>query len=123
MPFVSMEADRIGGRDFEALIGDTVDPGARLRVGVFDAPFSVLRLVADGSRVVDQVEVFTPTFVHELEVPKDVSWVRAELFARPEDTIGGPCKLRPRTATYCEDRIGMLALASPIYVSRESTTR
>ena len=117
MPFVSIEADRAGRARFEALMGDEVAPGDPVRVGVFDAPFSVLRLVADGSRVVDQIEVFTPTFVHEFTAPEDVSWIRAELFADPKDTIGGPCKLDPDVATYCDDRIGMLALTSPIYVS------
>lgn len=118
MPFVSIEGDRPGGDTFEALVGDVVAPGDRIRVGVFDAPFSVLRLVGDGSRVLDRVEVFTPTFVHELTVPEGVSWIRAELFARPEDTVGGPCRLDPSVATYCDDRIGMLALTSPIYVSK-----
>ena len=118
VPFVSIEGDRPGGTVFEATLGDVVDQGDRLRVGVFDGPFSVLRLVADGSRVLDQIEVFTPTFVHEFIVPDDVSWIRAELFADPKDTIGGPCRLDPDVATYCDDRIGMLAMTSPIYVSR-----
>ena len=118
MPFVSIEGDRPGGDGFEALMGEAVAPGDRIRVGVFDAPFSVLRLVGDGSRVLDQVEVFTPTFVHEFAVPEGVTWIRAELFAQPEDTVGGTCRLAPDVATYCDDRIGMLALTSPIYVSK-----
>ena len=117
MPFLSIEADRPGGKEYEALLGDVVGRGERLRIGVFDAPFSVLRLVGDGSRVLDRVEIFTPTFVHEFVPPKGVSWVRAELFAEPKDTVGGTCKLSPDVATYCNDRIGMLALSSPIYVS------
>ena len=118
MPFVSIEADRRGGKDYEALLGDVIAPGDRIRVGVFDAPFSVLRLVSDRSEILDEVEVFTPTFVHEFTAPEGVSWIRAELFAQPEDTIGGNCKLDPAVATYCDDRIGMLALTSPIYVSK-----
>ena len=115
-PFVSIEADARGGERFEALLGDTIAPGDRVRVGVFDAPFSVLRIVADGSRILDQVEVFSPTFVHSFEAPDDVSWLRAEVYARPEDTVGGPCELDPEIATYCGNRIGMLALTSAIYV-------
>lgn len=121
MPFVSIEADRAGGEVFEAQLGDVVAPGDRIRVGVFDAPFSVLRLVSDGSGVLDQVEIFTPTFVHEFTAPEGASWVRAELFAQPEDTIGGNCKLEPDLATYCDDRIGMLALTSPMYISKRGT--
>ena len=122
IPFLSMEADRQGGDRFEALLGDVVDRGDTIRVGVFDGPFSVLRLVADGSRVLDQIEVFTPTFVHHFTAPDDVSWIRAELLTDPEDTIGGPCRLDPDVATYCEDRIGMLAVTSPIYVSKRLST-
>lgn len=118
MPFVSIEADRSGGRSFEASLGDVVERGDRLRIGVFDAPFSVLRIIGEGSRVLDEIKVFTPTFVHEFVAPKGVSWIRAELFAQPKDTVGGPCKLEPDVASYCEDRIGMLALTSPIYVSK-----
>lgn len=121
VPFVSIEGDRPGGTSFEATLGDDVGVGDPLRVGVFDAPFSVLRLVGDGSRVLDEVEVFSPTFVHEFRVPEGVSWVRAEVFALPEDTVGGPCELGPKVATYCDDRIGMLALSSPIYVSEGPT--
>ena len=117
IPFVTIEADRSGGEAFEALLGDTIAPGDRIRVGVFDATFSVLRLVGDGSRIIDEVEVFSPTFVHSFDAPDDVTWIRAEVFARPEDTAGGACRLDPERATYCENRIGMLALSSPIYVS------
>lgn len=115
-PFVSIEADARGGQRFEALLGDTIAPGDQVRVGVFDAPFSVLRIVADGSRVLDQVDVYSPTFVHAFDAPEDVSWLRAEVYARPEDTVGGPCQLDPDVATYCGNRIGMLALTSAIYV-------
>ena len=119
IPFVSIEADRSGGDPFEALLGDVIAPGDGVRVGVFDATFSILRLVGDDSRIIDEVEVFSPTFVHTFEAPDDVSWIRAEVYARPEDTAGGPCPLDPETATYCGDRIGMLALSSPIYVSSD----
>lgn len=63
-----------------------------------------------------KVDVFTPSFVHTFEAPSGVSWIRAEVFARPEDTAGGPCNLSTEVATYCDNRIGMLALTSPIYV-------
>lgn len=115
IPFVSMEADVDGDGKFEALLGDSVPSGTRIRVGVFGGPFSVLRLVTDGSQVLDQVDVFTPTFVHELEMPEGSTWIRAELFARPEDTVGGPCDVGSQKASYCDDRIGMLALTSPLY--------
>lgn len=117
--FISIEGDA-GDGELEALVGDVVAPGDRIRIGVFDAPFSVLRIVGDGSRVIDQVEVFEPTFVHELKAPQGNTWLRAEVFARPEDTIGGPCRLPRSEATYCGNRLGMLALSSPIYISTEN---
>lgn len=120
IPFVTIEGDVDGDGDFEALLGDAVPPGTELRVGVFGGPFSVLRLVSDGSAVLDQVDVFTPTFVHELEMPEGATWIRAELFARPEDTVGGPCDVSSPRASYCDDRIGMLALTSPIYGESQS---
>ena len=119
-PFVTLEADDDGDGRSESMIGDRVRPGAVVKVGILNAPFSVLRLVTDRSTVLDQVEIFTPAFVHEFEVPRDATWIRAELFANPEDTAGGPCRLSPRRATYCGDRIGMLAITSPLYVDERS---
>lgn len=118
-PFVSIEADADGDGEFESLMGDSVPSGAAIRIGVFGGPFSVLRVVSDGSTVLDQTDVFTPTFVHEMVFPDDSTWIRAELFARPEDTVGGVCEVEGRTATYCDDRIGMLAFTSPLYVDDE----
>lgn len=114
--FVSMEVDVPGGLRYEGLSGDVAGVGDPIRVGVFNAPFSVLRIVTDDSRVLDEIEVFSPSFVHEFAPPEGVSWVRAEVYSRPETTAGGPCQLNPTVATYCENRLGMLALASPIFV-------
>lgn len=116
IPFVAMEADADGDGRFEALMGDSVPAGTPIRIGVSGGPFSVLRVVSDGSVVLDQVDVFTPSFVHELEMPEGSTWIRAELFARPEDTVGGPCRVSSKKASYCDDRIGMLALTSPLYI-------
>ena len=120
IPFVTMEADVDRDGEYEGLIGDSVPAGTPIRVGVFGGPFSVLRLVSDRSMVLDQLDVFTPSFVHELEMPEGSSWIRAELFARPEDTVGGPCDVAARKASYCDDRIGMLALTSPMYAGEPS---
>jgi hypothetical protein len=116
-PFAVIEGDTDDDGVNDATIGDTFSAGSEVTVGVFNAPFSVLRLVADDSRVVDQVEVFVPAFEHRVEIPEGVTWIRAELFADPKDTAGGPCPVSRRTVTYCDDRIGMLALTSPIYVA------
>lgn len=121
IPFVTLEADADGDGHFESTIGDTVPPGARLRIGVFGGPFSVLRVISDGSTVLEQADVFAPSFVHELEAPRGSTWLRVELFARPEDTAGGNCDVSGPTAKYCDDRIGMLALTSPVFVRAEST--
>ena len=115
IPFLVMEADVDGDGSFEALLGDSIPPGTPIRVGVFGGPFSVLRVVTDRSVVLDQVDVFTPSFVHEFEMPESSTWIRAELFALPEDTVGGPCDVSAKQASYCDDRIGMLALTSPLY--------
>lgn len=120
IPFLTMEADADGDGEFESLLGDAVPQGASIRVGVFGGPFSVLRLVSNNSVVVDQIDVFTPSFVHELEMPEGSTWIRAELFARPEDTVGGPCDVSSKKASYCDDRIGMLALTSPLYAGDPS---
>ena len=115
IPFVSIEAQSDSGT--RALLGDRVAPGTEIKIGVFNAPFSMLRLVTDGSRVLDQIEVFSPTFVHRLRAPESSTWIRAEVFARSDDTIGGECDFTTAVAAYCSDRIGMLALSSPIYVA------
>jgi hypothetical protein len=122
-PFAFIEADDDGDGEYESLSGDAVSSGAPVRIGVFGAPLATLRLVGDGSEVVDQVEVSSPAFVHDYEAPKDLSWIRAEVFV-PEQGVAGCDLLGPsragREVSYCGDRIGMLALTSPLYFANDS---
>ncbi len=120
-PRVYLEAD--GDRDgtFEAMVGDTVAPGARFRVRTENTlPGSTLRLVTDKGFTEAPLNAATYDFDSAA-----ATFVRAEVRA--------PDQQEARTATcdpvarmleqrlgdeftYCRNRLVMEALSSPIYV-------
>lgn len=127
--FVTMEADRNRDGDFESMVGDKVPAGTPLRVTVEAAPGSLLRLVTNGSRTLDLVEVTSADFTYTVDTPIDSSWIRAEVFMpdMPEergqltiaceaiDVFGEP--MGGERTTLCRNNLTMLALTSPIYLS------
>lgn len=117
-PQLFLEADGDGDGGFEAMVGDTVEPGAVLRVRAHRATGSFLRVVTDGGRLEAEVPVLGPEWEHEFTVPSDRTWVRVELFA-PDlapmraalcpDAVAG-------TTTYCRDQLLVTALTSALFL-------
>ena len=100
------------------MVGDTVAPGARLRVRApgLSVP-AVLRIRANGQQI-HEFEM-DPGDVVKFRAPREAGWVRAILLARaalPVDTSVSDLG----NATPQRDGMPMLALTSPIYLSRPS---
>lgn len=121
-PRLFLEGDSDGDRDFESMVGDSVAPGAEMRVLVEGAPGSLLRVVTDGGR-----EAFAPVpvagvaYEHNFTLPEDTTWVRAEIFDPDlaeeraqacDDPLGGE-------TTYCRNQLAILAMTSAMYYERE----
>jgi hypothetical protein len=76
---VFLEADADGDGVFEAMVGDTVAPGAAFRARVVGAPGTTLRAITDGGAVTAEVAVGSDDEVVEVAVPEDATWLRTEL--------------------------------------------
>lgn len=121
-PRVFLEADGNGDGRFEAIVGDTVRPGSRVRVRVAGAAGAFLRLVGDGGReVAAPVAVSSASFERTFTVPRSNTWVHAQLYgedvpkgrqagcaALPSDDLAG-------SFTYCTNRVVMLGLTSAVF--------
>ena len=122
-PRLFLEADGNGDGSYEAMVGDTVRPGSRVRVRVTGAPAATVRLVGDGGReVAAPVQVDSSDFERSFPVPASNTWVHAQLYGEdnPSGRQGG-CTALPSddltgTFTYCTNRIVMLGLTSAIYL-------
>jgi hypothetical protein len=111
----------------DAMSGDTVVPGSQVTAHVDNAPGAILRLMTDGSTLLEEVTVDGPAFEHSFEVPVDSTWVRAEVHmpdgAEIRKQLAPICEqLGPVTGqiledqvAYCINRLNVLALTSPIY--------
>ena len=126
-PRLFLEADADGNGAYEAMVGDVVPRGSRLRVRVENATGSLLRVVTDGGReAFPPVPVTTPSFEHTFTLPASERWARAEVFdpdgseardAACDGAVG-------QETTYCRNQLLVRAMSSPIYFSaaREPTT-
>ncbi|MGH9185085.1 MAG: CehA/McbA family metallohydrolase, partial [Acidimicrobiales bacterium] len=118
-PRLFLEADRDGDGDFDAMVGDTVPAGSRLRVRVEGAPLATVRIVGTGGALLDEALVAGVSFAHTFTAPPGTNWVRAEVVM--PDGIGARralCDplLGPVT-TYCRNRIAVLAMTSALYLA------
>ncbi|MGH2807521.1 MAG: CehA/McbA family metallohydrolase [Actinomycetota bacterium] len=126
-PFAYLEADSDGDGNFEAMIGDTVLPGSDVRVVVERAPGAIVRLVTNSGTSLPDRDVASADFATTFEVPEDATWARAEVFYRDAQEIRREfadwCEMSntlfgsdpDSRNTYCENRIAMQAMTSPIY--------
>ena len=118
--FLEADADRDGR--YEAMVGDTVPPGSRVRARILGAAGATLRLVGDGGReLAAPVAVDSEEFEHAFAVPRSASWAHAQLYGEdaPEGRQAG-CTVIPSddlmgSFTYCTNRVVMLGLTSAIY--------
>jgi hypothetical protein len=122
-----LRADGDGNGVYESIIGDSVAPGSRLEVNVEGAPGATLRLVTNGGRALATETVTSPNYIATFDSPADSTWVRAEVFY--PDGIEARRLLQPlcdmsnelfgderdSRNTYCENRLAMVAMTSPVY--------
>ena len=127
-PTAKLFADGDDDGIFESMIGDTVDPGAQIRAEVENAEGATLRMITDGGEVLAEGLVDSPTYTNTFTVPADKTWVRAEVFysdGREQRRQLQPlCDLSEEIYQqglsdeenfYCENRLAMVAMTSPIY--------
>ena len=119
---LSLEADGDGDGTFEAVIGDTVEPGAALRVraaGLLGQ--GIVQLRSTGSV---QEAVLGPGGEVQFTAPADARWVTASLLlpdAKTERTDLCPAQVHAQT-TYCRNHLIKVALTSPIYLGRTAVS-
>ena len=120
-PAIYLEADP--GRDgtYEAMVGDTVVPGAPLRVRVTGAPGTLLRVISNGGR-----PAFAPVpnlggqLEHRFTLPPQATWARAEVFhpdGAAERRAACDAVFGSQT-TYCRNELLVTAITSAIYLRR-----
>lgn len=111
------------GRLWSAMPGDTLAPGAKLRVRVVGAPGATLELASDGRRPSIAVPVTSADFTRRFKAPEGATYAFAKVYGddRPAERQE-LCRAVPaidldgRTA-YCHNRVAMLALSSAIYLA------
>jgi hypothetical protein len=124
-----LNADGDGDGTFESMLGDTVVPGSRIQAVVENAEGAALRLVTNGGSVQAEQTITSFNFSAIFDVPEDSTWVRAEVFY--PDGADARAELTPlcdmsnqlfefgsepdSRNTYCENRLAVVALTSPIY--------
>jgi hypothetical protein len=123
-PRVFLEADRNRDGRYESIVGDTVRRRARLRVRVWNAPGSYVRIVTDGGREAIAPRLIRgPRFQHRFRLRAGKpTWVRAEVYG--EDAQRG--RQQGCTAiydhagafaeTYCTNKVAMQALSSALFL-------
>jgi hypothetical protein len=128
-PFATLSADSDGNGTFDSNLGDTVVPGSTVRATVDGAPGAVLRLITNGSTVLEEVPVDSPNFSYTFDVPASSTWVRAEVYytdAGAErqqlkfacDVVGsgtGQLDSGYSDVAYCRTRLAVVAMTSAIY--------
>lgn len=127
-PVAKLFADGDGDGTFESMLGDTVTPGTEIRATVDGAEGATLRLVTDGGESLAEDTVDSPNFSKTYAISEDKTWVRAEIFY--EDAQDMRKELQPlcdqsedvyqqglsdEENRYCENRLAMVAMTSPIY--------
>ncbi len=122
-------ADGDGDGTFEAMLGDTVAIGeeTKIRAVVENAEGATLRFVTNGGEPLDETTIDHFNDTVTVDVPAGTTWIRAEVFY--PDGIEARRQLQPlcemsnqlfgpepeSSNAYCENRLAMIAMTSPIY--------
>lgn len=121
-PRVFLEG-RVGGL-WSAMPGDEVAPGTPLRVRVQGAPGATLEVRFDSGLPVQTFRVDAADFTKELTAPSGAGYALALVYgedgAAQRPTVCGAVpqlELDDRTS-YCDGRVGMLALTSALYFAQ-----
>jgi hypothetical protein len=112
-----LEADADGDGSFESGVGDTVPPGAVMRVragGPLQAGF--VRVRGNGATLVDDA-LLPPGGAVELRAPAEAGWVRASLHVLPGTAALDCDPSLHQAASLCPYDFLLEGLTSPVYVS------
>ncbi len=115
-----LEADADGNGTFESVVGDTVPPGAAMRVRSADGvTVGIVQVRANGATILDKPTA-SPDGVR-FRAPAAPGWVRATLLVLPPLTGLDALLCRsldgtPLATTYCRNKLLVAGLTSPIYV-------
>jgi predicted metal-dependent phosphoesterase TrpH len=114
-----LEADANGDGVYEAMIGDEVPAGTRMRVRADGLPGVGLVEVRANSQTIVDNQLLLPGGEIEFNAPSATGWVRATLHGPDlRDERAATCDpLVGTQTTYCRDALVELALTSPIYLS------
>jgi predicted metal-dependent phosphoesterase TrpH len=112
-----LEGDSDGDGKFESMIGDTVKPGATLRVRAEGLPGGALLGVRSNGRTLVDDQQLQPGRSYDFEAPADAGWVRAILYL-PEPLMAQDpgCTPNPSPVSLCSHDLAVAALTSPIYL-------
>jgi hypothetical protein len=112
-----IEADPNGDGRYESMIGDTVKPGATMRVRAEGLPSGgYLRVRANGKTVVDDQQL-APGQSYTFKAPKQAGWVRAVLYLPEVLMAQDPgCAPNPSPISICSHDFAVAAMTSPIYL-------
>lgn len=118
-----LEADKNGDGRFESMIGDTVKPGATLRVRADGVPNGgLLRVRSNGKDLVED-KLLPPGQALTLKAPKREGWVRAVLYL-PEILMSQDpgCSPNESPISLCSHDWAVAAMTSPIYLGTPDVT-
>jgi hypothetical protein len=119
-----LEADRDGDGDFESGIGDTVPPGAALRVRSVGGVSGLLRVRANGETLVED-EFLGPGATLDVPAVGEAGWVRAELRFTPaqiQETLRCPA-IPEADFLPCPVDQALEAMTSPIWLGAAKKSR
>ena len=115
-----LEADSNGDGRYEAMIGDTVKPGARLRVRAEGVPNGgLVRVRANGEDLVRD-QPLAPGKSLTLKAPNQEGWVRAVLYLPEVLMAQDPgCSPNESPISLCSHDFAVAAMTSPIYLGHQ----
>jgi len=117
-----LEGQRSGEAAYNAMIGDSVAPGARMRVRADGlASTGLVRVRANGATLIDGATL-PPGGEIDFNAPRQLGWVRAELFLPQSSAQIDPnCQPgSPSPLDFCTADLATAGLTSPIYVEAPS---
>jgi hypothetical protein len=118
-PAILLEADANKNGIYESMVGDSVPPGAALRVRVLNGAGTFVRIIGPpGRQVFDPVPVTSSDFVHEFTMPAEDAWVRAELFDPDlaDQRMAGCDGLVGGGTSYCRNQLIVRAMTAALYL-------
>ena len=118
-----LEGDGDGNGSFEAMVGDTVKPGTKMRVRADGASSSgFVRVRANGKTLLDDAPLGPGQSV-TFNAPPEPGWVRATLFLQQSSSDVDPsCQSGPISGgspiDICSSDLAIAAITSPIYTEK-----